>query len=269
MKRNKKSFLIAGLIILIIFLIVAAFPQLFTSYARKDSFGPWLSPCADHILGTNSLGYDVFTELIYGTRSTLIIALASSLLTLFFGFVIGILSAQKGIVGIIFDGLTNIFALLPRLVAMIVLSGFLGDTLLNMILLISGLSWVPIARAVRAKVININSKEYIEICKLYGFSRLHTAIYHVLPNLKDILLAKFLVGITSCIMMESTLSFLGFGDTYYLTWGVMINFARSRGALIRGAYNYLLSPCICIMLLSLAFYFISLYIEGKQKSIKD
>ena len=80
-------------------------------------------------------------------------------------------------------------------------------------------------------------------------------------------MAKFLLSINSCIMMESTLSFLGFGDLYHPTWGTMINFAYKRGAFIRGAYNYLLSPGICIVLLSLAFYLISLYFEQRMKLI--
>jgi ABC-type dipeptide/oligopeptide/nickel transport system permease subunit len=67
--------------------------------------------------------------------------------------------------------------------------------------------------------------------------------------------------------MEATLSFLGFGDLYYPTWGVMINFAWKKGALLVGAYQYALVPCICIMLVSLAFYFIALFVEGKQNTI--
>jgi len=266
---NRKIFLIIGIVILAFFLVMALFPRMFSSIGRKESFSPWLAPSHQHLLGTNSLGYDIYTELVYGCRDTILVGLCSSLLTLVLGFVIGILSTGKGFVGTIFDGLINIFALFPRLVAVIVLAGFTGRSLPGMILLISAFSWVTVARGVRVKVLHILKSEYIEICRLYGYSRLHTALYHILPNLKDVLLSKFLSGITSCIMMESSLSFLGFGDVYYPTWGVMINFARNRGALIRGAYNYLLSPCICIMLLSLAFYFISIYIEERQNVIKS
>jgi len=269
MKKNRKIFLVMGIIILAVFLIMAAFPKLFTAFDRKSMFGPWLDVSKEHPLGTNSLGYDIWTELVYGCKDTVLVGLCSSILTLIIGLIIGLLSTAKGFAGVVFDGITNIFALFPRLVAIIVLAGFVGRSLLSVIMLISVFSWVTIARAVRAKVLSIRSSEYIEICKLYGYSKLHIATHHILPNLKDVLLSRFLSGITSCIMMESTLSFLGFGDAYYPTWGVMINFARSRGALIRGAYNYLLSPCICIMLLSLAFYFVSIYFEGKKTVIKS
>ena len=90
-----------------------------------------------------------------------------------------------------------------------------------------------------------------------------------MPNLYDVLISRFLLGVNSCIMMESTLSFLGFGDLYYPTWGTMINFAYKRGALLRRAYGYLLAPGVCIMLLSLSFYFISLYFEHRQATIQN
>lgn len=94
-------------------------------------------------------------------------------------------------------------------------------------------------------------------------------LHHILPNLSDILLSRFLLGVNSCIMMESTLSFLGLGDLYHPTWGTMINFAYKRGAFLRQAYNYLLVPGICIMLLSLSFYFISIFFEMKTEAIQE
>lgn len=86
---------------------------------------------------------------------------------------------------------------------------------------------------------------------IQGYSRKHIILRHILPNLYDVLLSRFLLGVNSCIMMESTLSFLGFGDLYHPTWGTMINFAYKRGAFLRQAYAYLLSPGVCIMMLSL------------------
>ena len=115
---------------------------------------------------------------------------------------------------------------------------------------------------------HIYTQPFIENCRVCGYSRAHTAFAHVLPNLSDILLSRFLLGVNGCIMMESTLSFLGFGDLYHPSWGTMVNFAYRRGAFMRGAWNYLLPPGICIMLLSLAFYFISVYFESSKEEIR-
>ena len=267
MRKNRAS-LIFGFLLLLLFLTAALFPGLFTAYGLKDMDRPWQPPSAEHLLGTNSLGYDIFTELIYGTRDTLSIGLMSSVLTLVLGTLIGTLSARKGVLGVFFNGLINVFVLLPRLITLIVLAAFIGSSQWHLIMLIAAFSWVGTARSVRAQVIHINSQPFIENCVIQGFSPGHIALRHVLPNLYDVLISRFLLGVNSCIMMESTLSFLGFGDLYHPTWGTMINFAYKRGAFMRQAYNYLLTPGVCIMLLSLSFYFISLSFEARRETIQ-
>ena len=259
--------LAVGLLLLALFLLMAFFPGLFSDYGQKEMFDPWLASSSEHILGTNALGYDIFTELVYGTRETLLIGMASSLITLFLGTAIGTISTCKGLVGGMFNGVINVFILLPKLITLIVLASFIGNSSLNLIILIAAFSWVGTARNVRAKVIHLNAQPFVESCVIYGYNRAHIVLRHIIPNLQDVLLSRFLLGVNSCIMMESTLSFLGFGDLYHPTWGTMINFAYKRGAFIRQAYNYLLVPGICIMLLSLSFFFLSLYFEGKKQAI--
>lgn len=269
MRKERIVPLAAGLLLLAVFLTMALAPGLFTPYGQKEMFQKWLPCSGEHLLGTNALGYDIFTELVYGAKQTILIGITSSVLSLLLGTLIGTLSTGKGILGGIANGLINVFVLLPRLVTLIVLSGFLGNSSGNLILLISAFSWVGIARNVRAKVMHISGQPFIENCMIQGYSRLHTVLYHVIPNLSDVLLSRFLLGVNSCIMMESTLSFLGFGDLYRPTWGTMVNFAYKRGAFLRQAYAYLLTPGICIMLLSLSFYFISLYFEGRKETIYE
>lgn len=269
MKAKRFLPLFAGLALLTVFLLMAAFPQLFTAYGRKEMFSPWLKPCAQHLLGTNAMGYDIFTELVYGTRQTLFIGVTSSVLTLVLGALIGTLAAGKGPLAGFFNGLINVFVLLPKLVTLIVLATFVGSSPWNLIVLICAFSWVGIARNVRAKVIHLNGQTFIENCIIQGYSKPHIIVHHIIPNLYDVLMCRFLLGVNSCIMMESTLSFLGFGDLYYPTWGTMINFAYKRGAFIRQAYSCLLAPGVCIMLLSLSFYFISLYFEKRMDTISE
>ena len=109
MKIKRLSFLIIGIILLLTFLTMAIFPQFFTSYNQKYSFEPWLPPSFSHILGTNSLGYDIFAELIYGARQTILISLTASLGSLIIGVIIGILASFDSIIGTFFNGIINIF----------------------------------------------------------------------------------------------------------------------------------------------------------------
>lgn len=261
--------LILGCLLLSGFLLMALVPALFTEYGQKEMFAPWLEPSKTNLLGTNALGYDIFTEIVYGTRETLFIGVTSSIFAMLLGTVLGIASTGRGIVGSLCNGVVNVFALMPKLITLIVLATFIGSSHLTLIMLIAAFGWVGIARNVRAKVIHLNGQPFMENCIIQGYSKPHIVVHHVIPNLYDVLLSRFLLGVNSCIMMESTLSFLGFGDLYHPTWGTMINFAYQRGAFIRQAYHYLLTPGVCIMLLSLSFYFISLFLDRQKNTIQE
>lgn len=267
--RKRLFPLLLGLLLLAFFLLMTLAPEIFTDYGQKELFPKWLPLSREHLLGTNALGYDIFTELVYGTRQTLFIGLSSSVITLVLGALFGTLAAGSGVLSRLADGVVSLFVLLPRLITLIVLAAFLGSGDGKRILLISAFSWVGTARSVKAKVQHIRTQPYLENCRIQGYSRLHITLYHVLPNLSDVLLSRFLLGVNSCILMESTLSFLGFGDLYRPTWGTMINFAYQRGAFLRGAYAYLLTPGLCILLLSLSFYLISLWFEGQSDTISE
>ena len=136
MLRNKTLPFLLGIVLLALFLTAAVLPRLFTAYGQKEMFEAWEKPAADHLLGTNALGYDVFTELVYGTRDTLFIGLMSNIFTLLLGVVIGTLAAQSGVLGGLFDGIINVFVLLPRLITLIVLSAFIGTGRWHLIALI-------------------------------------------------------------------------------------------------------------------------------------
>ena len=190
-------------------------------------------------------------------------------MTLILGAGIGILGSFRGWIGQLFNGLIQIFVLLSKLVTLIVLATFFGSSAAHLIVLIAAFSWVGTARAVRAKVLQLHTQPFIESCRILGYSRTYIAVRHILPNLSDVLLSRFLLGVNSCIMMESTLSFLGLGDLYRPTWETMVNFAYKRGAFLRGAYQYLLAPGVCVMLLCLAFYLISLWLTARKETILE
>lgn len=269
MKKRSRLPLLLGLLLFAVFALAAFAPGLFTDYGAKELFAKWLPMSREHLLGTNAMGYDIFTELVYGTRQTLLVGVLSSVLTLFLGASIGILASFRGWAGRMFDGLIQIFVLLPKLISLIVLATFFGSSAAHLIVLIAAFSWSGTARAVRAKVLQLSTQPFMESCRVLGYSRVHIAVRHILPNLSDVLLSRFLLGVNGCIMMESTLSFLGLGDLYRPTWGTMVNFAYKRGAFLRGAYQYLLAPGVCVMLLCLAFYLISLWLTARKETISE
>ena len=160
--------LILGLLLLTVFALAAFAPGLFTGYGQKELFTKWLPMSREHLLGTNAMGYDIFTELVYGARQTLLVGVLSSILTLILGAGIGILGSFRGWIGQLFNGLIQIFVLLPKLVTLIVLATFFGSSAVHLIVLIAAFSWVGTARAVRARVLQLHTQPFIESCRILG-----------------------------------------------------------------------------------------------------
>lgn len=259
-----------GLLILAMFILFAIMPSVIAPYNPKHSFENYLPCSSEHLLGTNNLGYDVFSQLVYATRPTLIIGLFSAFISLCIGLVVGIIAGYlDGVFGEAVNGIINFFVLIPMLPLAIVLGAYLGGGQLNLIVVISLLGWCGTARAVRAKVLKIKSSAFIESAKGLGYKRTRILFVHVLPNVLDVAFARYITSVASCILLEATMSFLGIGSIENVTWGIMINYAYSFGGLTRGAYNWLLAPGICIMLLELAFFLINRFVDFRMNAVRE
>ena len=259
-----------GLFILAVFTLFSIFPQLFAPYFPKEIFTPWQSPSFIHLLGTNDMGFDIFTEIVYATKNTLIIGITSALISLSLGSIIGILAGYTtGISRHFFDGLIQVVLMIPMLPLAIVIAAVVGPSPLNTILVIALLGWGQTAKAVRAKTIELKQSSFVEALVILDISNTQIMRKHIFPNLLEVVLAKYIMSVASCIMLESTLSFIGLGSTVDVTWGTMINLAYQRGGFLRGAYNWLLTPGLCITLCILAFYFINLYFEHTKDMVSD
>lgn len=152
--------LCVGLALLAVFLLAAIAPGVLTPYGPKELFARWLPSGGVHLLGTNAMGYDIFTELVYGARQTLLAGILSSILALALGALIGILSTFRGWLGGAFNALIQIFILLPKLIALIVLAAFFGSSTAHLVVLIAAFSWAGTARAVRAKVLQLRTQTF-------------------------------------------------------------------------------------------------------------
>ncbi len=261
MKRNK-LYLIFGCAILLVFVIFAAAPGLIAPYGIKEMFTAFEKPCAEHILGTNDLGYDVFTEIVYAARASLIIGVASAAISLVIGTVMGLLAGYlPSWKGEIFSGIIQIFILIPMLPMAIVIAAFAGNTTANIIIIISVLGWCATARTVRTRTLQLKQTAFCESLMILGLSRKRIMTHHILPNLTEVVLSRYIMSVSRCMMLEATLSFLGMGDITEVTWGRMINLAYRGGAFMKGLYGWLIAPGVCIALIILAFYCINRYFE--------
>lgn len=263
------ALLAAGIAIIFVFVLFAIAPRAIAPCDPKFSYDTFLGISSEHILGTDNLGYDIFSELVYATRTTLVVGVLSALISLVLGVGIGLLAGYaNGIAGEILGGIINFFILIPMLPLAIVMGAYLDGGVFDVVLTVSLLGWCGTARAVRAKTVAVKNMPFIKLMRGHGYSRARILFCHVLPNVLDVAIARYITSVASCILLESTLSFLGVGSSVTLTWGVMINYAYKFGGLARGAYNWLLAPGVCIMLLELAFYFINQFAEHKMSAVR-
>ena len=214
----------------------------------------WANPTKFGPLGTDHLGRSVMTQFIWGSRISLLVGLAATLLAMVIGSVVGI---AAGFFGGWFEAvlmrLTEWFLVIPFLPLAIVLAAILGPSVENIILVIGITSWPSTARLIRAQVLTLKERDYVDRSRALGASNWHLMTRHILPNVSPLILANTTLTVPIVILSEATLSFLGLGDPANPSWGKMLDDAFEAGAVTLEAWWYILPPGIGIMLVVLAF----------------
>ena len=248
----------AGLIILAIFIVVAILaPLLIPADAlnvTKATGERFDGPSLAYPLGTDEDGRSILLLLAYGTRISLTVGLAATLVAMVIGTAVGIMAGHfRGIGSHTLVGVTDWFLVIPFLPLAIVLATVLGPSTLNLIIVIGITSWAGTARLIRAQTLSIEGRPYIERSKALGAGNWHQMTRHVLPKVFPLVLANTTLTVAIVILSETTLSFLGLGDPLAPSWGAILDSAFSSGAVSQGAWWYVLPPGICVVLVVLSF----------------
>ena len=251
---NRGPLSVISFCVLVVFLFVAILAPLLTPYTpyEQDVINAYAPASAEHILGTDRLGRDVFTRLAYGARISLLASLFSSLVAASLGLVLGLIAGFfKGIVSQVIMRFTDAELSIPPLVLTLVLSILFGDGVFGVVLVI-GISLVPTyIRLVYGLVLSQKGNDYVLASKLIGQSNSKIIIKHILPNCFPSLIVLFTMNLGTAMMLEASMSYLGIGIVPPTpTWGGMV--ADSYQALILHPMLALL-PGICIMLVVVAF----------------
>jgi peptide/nickel transport system permease protein len=221
--------------------------------AKLDLAARLVPPSASHWFGTDELGRDVFSRTLYGARISLTVAFAVVGLSLIVGVAFGMAAGfYGGIIDTIVNVyLTNAFLSLPGILLAVAFVAFLGPSLLNLILALALAGWVNYARLVRAQVLSVKEREYVQAARSLGATDLRLMLRHILPNIVQPLLVQAAVGMAAAVLAEATLSFLGLGvQAPTATWGAMLNDARSH--LFESPY-LVIFPATAVALCVLAF----------------
>ena len=224
--------------------------------AYLDLSSRLLRPSAAHWFGTDELGRDILSRLIYGARISMLVGTCVVATSLALGLIFGSIA---GYYGGFLDRLVNVivmnaFLSFPGILLAIAFVAFLGPGLFNLVLALSIGGWVGYARLVRAQVLAVREREFVEAARALGASDLRIIVRHILPNIIQPLIVQAAIGMAGAILAEATMSFLGLGvPPPTASWGSMLNDGRSH---LFDAPHLVLFPAAAVMLAVLSFNFI-------------
>jgi peptide/nickel transport system permease protein len=249
-----------GLAIIVVMVMIASLAPYLAPYDPDErGWTPFLSPNSENKLGTDDMGKDIFSQLIFASRISLAVGFAAATVAITIGVAVGLVAGYfRGWVEDLLLGITDLFLLIPGLPLMIILSSYMGPSVMNVIVIISLLWWCSTARVVHSRVLQVREMSYIESAKAMGFSGWYIMFRHILRNTKDVIVAKWSLAIASAMITEAGLAFLGLGDPYQVSWGGMISNAFNRGGYALDLWWWYAVPGAMICLTASAFFMITM-----------
>ena len=226
-KQNKLG--VVGLIILLIFVFLAIFAPLLARFPSLTTGAgeAFLNPSFKHLLGTDNLGRDLYSELLFGARITLVVSFIAVITSTVVGVLFGSIAGYYGgIIDSILMRITEIFLVIPPIFLALVLVAIFGANITNMIIVISVLSWPQTARLVRAEILSLKERPYCKAAIATGASDFKIIFSELVPNTMTTIIVNLSLTQATAILIESALSFLGFGDSSMVSWGLMLNNAQ-------------------------------------------
>jgi peptide/nickel transport system permease protein len=263
-RRNKLgivgTILLGGMILMALLasLIAPYDPRQTVKVSLEDIYAP---PGAEHWLGTDDGGKDVLSSFIYGARISMFVGFAASFIAMGVGGLAGLVAGYySGRIGNLIMRITDILLVIPDLPLMVVLVALIPrkvavlgtrvefPVLAIIIAVIGLLGWTSTARLVRSQVLSVKERQFVTRARAVGAGNAHIIRYHIFPLVFPLMLANTVLVISTSILSESSLSFLGLGDPTAVTWGEMLHFAFSRGAMSGGFWWALIPPGIGIVI---------------------
>lgn len=254
-----------GLVLLIVFAIMAAasfVPQwVDPMYHPMTGVDPLIShstgPSLRHPLGTDYIGRDILSQLLAGARIAFMVGISSALISILFGTTIGMIAGYAGgRTDLVLMRLADMIMVMPTLLVILILSALFGQlNIWVIVLMIALFRWPGVARVIRSQTLSLRHRPFIEAAWVSGASHRRIIFRHILPNVMPLALLYMTFRVTSAIIIEAALAFLGFGDPGTVSWGMMLQWVWKTGHMFQAPY-WLVPPGLCISLITMAFYMV-------------
>jgi peptide/nickel transport system permease protein len=253
-RSNRKA--TAGTILLAIFLLISLFPGVIARDSPTlDAYTPKLGISTAHLLGTNFYGQDLFSQIVWGTRNVIIIALVVGLATTVIAVLVGVAAAYLGglwdsSLGVI----TDVLLVIPLFPLLIIIAAYAqGGTTPVLIAAITLTSWSYTARQLRSQALTLRNRDFLEAARVRGERKLYIIVVEVIPAMTSLIVASFLTNALYAVLFASSLQFIGLGDPNTVSWGTTLYWAQNQAALQTGQPLWAIAPGACVALLGTAF----------------
>ena len=251
---NRKA--LVGLIVLAIFVFLALFPGVLArDNPNAEIYKRSAGPSAAHLLGTTSYGQDIFSQWVFGTRESLVIAVVAGGLATVLSVIIGVSAAYRGGFA---DGVlslfTDVFLVIPAFPLVVIIAAYSkngGNAILIAVLVVTG--WSYGARQLRAQALSLRSRDFLIAARVRGERQWRIIVFEILPTMTSLIVANFLGAALYAILAAAGLQFIGLGNPDSMSWGTMLFWAENNEALQAGSPLWAIAPGIGIALLGGAF----------------
>ena len=216
----------------------------------------WVTPSAsgnDYWLGTDAQGHDILSQTILGSRIALLVGFLAAGCSIGLGVIVGLVSGYygKGIDALLMR-FTDVVLVLPALPLLITFAAIMSPSIWNIIIIIAIIGWGGVARVIRAEVLSLKERPFIDAARVTGASKSRIMFRHIAPNVLPLALLYMTFAVSGAILFEAALSFIGLGDPSTMSWGMMLNYVQHSNALSN--WWWLLPPGLCITLVCMAFF---------------
>ncbi len=251
--RNRKA--VAGAFILLVMVFIAIFPGVVApDNPQATSFAQNAGPSGAHLLGTTQLGQDVFSQVIWSTRLTLVVTLVVSAIATFISMIVGVTAAYVGgATDRVLTVFTDIFLILPVLPLLILLATYLPPGVTSLVVVLCITSWAFQARQLRAQGLAVRNREFLVAARARGERSVYIILVEIVPTMTSLLVASFLSLAVYVVGFAATLQFLGLGNSGELMWGTMLYNAQQSSALEAGNALWALIPGVAVAVLGTGF----------------
>ncbi|NMC84061.1 MAG: ABC transporter permease [Anaerolineaceae bacterium] len=253
----KNAKLRIGLIIVILFVLLAIFGPMFTHHVINDNEAIGANPpSSQYWLGTTLFGQDVYTQFVYGLRTTILVGLIGGGLAMVIGMLIGFISGFKGgVLDEILNIFTNIILVIPTMAVLLIMAAYLKVRGIIIESIFIGLtSWPWAARAIRAQTFSLGSRDFVDLARLSGMKTIKIIFKEIAPNMMSYLFMTLILEFGGAILTAATLDFIGLGPTQGISLGLMMNYATLGGSLLLGLWWWFIPPGLAITILVGSLY---------------